>query len=69
MHWEECGHPDKGSSCPSGLSTSLATSGVVCPSWGSPFWRNGEELPRGQRNYVKIGLGVLCGEAERPGLL
>ena len=37
--------------------------------WGSPFWRNVEELSCGQRNSSAIGLGVVCGEAERPGLL
>ena len=39
LHWEERGHPGKGSChpppCPR-LSTGVATSGIVCPSVGVP---------------------------------
>ena len=36
--------------------------------WGSLFWRSGKELERFQRS-AEMGLGAVCGEAERRGLL
>ena len=34
--------------------------------WGSPLWRNGEKREMIQRRRAKMGLGAVCGEAERP---
>ena len=39
------------------------------PEWGSPLWRNGEKREMIQRRRAKVGLGAVCGEAERPRLL
>lgn len=69
LHWEEYGHPGKGSYHPPPNSALVWLHLQQCvPVWGSLFWRSGEELEWAHRRSAKMGLGATCGKAERWGL-